>query len=116
MTITINFKKQGGQVVRGTVTGRMGNSKLLIAYTIASGEARERWLAKSRYDLDSLEGGSLDSVPRYKTVRCPGVTFEQPLLPADIPVCPLCGERHKGTGLVHTLVPWTEGDDRLYTQ
>lgn len=97
MQPTINFVKQGGATIRGRVTGRM-NSQLRIAYAITNGEQRERWFSRKRYDLDSLEG-DLDTVPRFKRVRCPGVRLAAPVefrseASRALDTCSACGGSH----------------------
>lgn len=97
MQPTISFVKQGGGTIRGQVTGRM-NSQLRIAYTITNGERRERWFARKRYDLESLEG-DLDTVPRFKRVRCPGVQLDTPVefcseASMALATCDACGGKH----------------------
>lgn len=97
MQPTIAFVKQGGAWTYGRVTGRM-NSQLRIAYTITNGEQRERWFARKRYDLDSLQG-DLDTVPRFKRVRCPGVQLETPVeylsdAAKALATCDACGGKH----------------------
>ena len=63
----VRFRKQGGNTITGLAIGRMG-SQILIQYRVTSGEERERWLPKGRYD----ETPELQELPRYKRAKCDG--------------------------------------------
>jgi len=66
---TITFRAQGNRTHQtGKVIGRMGK-KLLIDYTIKSGEGRQRWFAPSRYSLETLSV-PFEDVPRYVAPVC----------------------------------------------
>ncbi len=95
---TISFRAQGNrQNQTGQVLGRMGK-KLLISYRIQSGEARERWLTASRYDLDSLTV-PFEDLPRYVAPVCKAQPTEAERWAAGPNPygwdCPHCGGRHR---------------------
>ncbi len=71
----IKIRAQGNREMQtGKALGRMGK-KVLVAYAIQSGHARERWFGPDRYEL----AGDINELPRYKQVKCPEVVFEVPV-------------------------------------
>lgn len=87
--IEVRFLAQGGNEKTGRAIARKGGS-LLIAYTIQTGEARERWIPPKRI-LETQ--GSTDSLPRYRSRSCPGYTLDEPTKNPD--ECPACGHLHR---------------------
>ncbi len=95
---TVSFRAQGNsQNQTGQVLGRMGK-KLLISYRIQSGEARERWLSDSRYDLESLTV-PFEDLPRYIAPVCKAQPTEAERWAAGpkphVWACPKCGGSHR---------------------
>ena len=84
MTVAVTVRTQGGQRRPGTAVGRKGRS-LLVRYTTASGESRERWFGPSRY---RHEAADFDALPRYVDRVCPkveiGAELDLPKFPAGV--------------------------------
>lgn len=98
--LVLEILKQGGTWITARAIARKG-SKLLAAYSITNGEARERWLPASRYR--NLEG-DVETLPRYKAASCKATTLEEPVRASDFEAehgsawrvtCPTCGTLHR---------------------
>lgn len=82
--VAVTVRTQGGQHRPGVAIGRKGKS-LLVRYTIASGESRERWFGPSRY---RHEAADVESLPRYVDRVCPkaeiGAELDLPKFPDHV--------------------------------
>ncbi len=76
-TIRCTFIKQGGYEANGVIIGPQGTpakGKLLISYRIDDGQNRERWIPRKRV-LEIANPELLTELPRWKTIKTPGVAF-----------------------------------------
>jgi len=107
IAIDVVFRKQGGITTIGSAIGRMGSKRVLIQYSTAAGEHRERWIHINRLPMSSRSPEDLEAImaalPAYKKAKCPGTVLQTP-----IPFGDGIGWNQDAFHAVMIALPWTE--------